>query len=56
MDAEQREYLQKRYRIGDWSEGGGRTHRLIKDFFLMGLRSVAGECNANDGTSKRCRP
>jgi hypothetical protein len=36
MDAEQREYLQKRYRIGDWSEGGGRTHRLIKDFFFDG--------------------
>ena len=35
MDAEQREYLQKRYRISDWS-GGGRTHRLVKDFVFDG--------------------
>jgi hypothetical protein len=36
MDAEQREYLQKRYRTSDWSGGGGRTHRLIKGFVFDG--------------------
>jgi hypothetical protein len=36
MDAEQREYLQKRYRTSDWSGRGGRTHRLVKGFVFDG--------------------
>jgi len=36
MDAEQREYLQKRYRASDWASRGKRSHRVIKDFNFDG--------------------
>jgi hypothetical protein len=36
MDAEQREYLQKRYRASDWSSRDKRSHRVIKDFNFDG--------------------
>jgi hypothetical protein len=36
MDAQQRRYLEKRYRARDWRGPGGRARRVIKDFNIDG--------------------
>jgi hypothetical protein len=36
MDAEQREYLQKRYRASDWASRSKHSHRVIKDLHFDG--------------------
>jgi hypothetical protein len=36
MDAQQRRYLERRYRARDWRGPGGRARRVIKDFNIDG--------------------
>jgi hypothetical protein len=36
MDAQQRRYLERRYRARDWHGRGGRARRVIKDFNIDG--------------------
>jgi hypothetical protein len=36
MDAQQRRYLERRYRARDWRGTGGRARRVIKDFNIDG--------------------